>query len=65
MLSLGDTLRHYKRKDVQEAILAVAQDKEVAVRYKNSFGTRPDVLLHENDILEFAKKGALSYHVSE
>jgi hypothetical protein len=65
MLSLGDTLRHYKRKDVQEAILAVAQDKEVAVRYKNSFGTRPDVLLHENDILEFAKKGALSFHVSE
>ncbi|MAF35178.1 hypothetical protein CMO91_05010 [Candidatus Woesearchaeota archaeon] len=65
MLTLGDTLRHYKRTDVQEAILAVAQDKEVAVRYNNSYGTRPDVLLHENDVLEFAKKGAHSFHVSE
>ncbi|MBI4144269.1 hypothetical protein HY486_03410 [Candidatus Woesearchaeota archaeon] len=66
MLTIADTLKHYKRKDIQEAMIVAAQDKEIAIKYgEKGFGKRPDVLLHENDILEFAKKGATSFHMSE
>lgn len=33
--------------------------------FDNSFGKRPDTLQFENDILELAKKGATSFHISE
>ena len=42
-----------------------AKDKEIAVRFKDWFGKRPDVLIYENDILELAKKKAISFHCSE
>ncbi|NQU98376.1 hypothetical protein HQ533_02830 [Candidatus Woesearchaeota archaeon] len=63
---ISKTLKFYKRKDVQEAMLKVAEDKEVAVIYgERGFGKRPDVLQYEGDILENAKKGATSFHCSE
>lgn len=65
MLTLHQTLSYYKRKEVQKLILAYARDKEIAVRYNESFGKRPDILMYENDILESAKKGATSFHCSE
>ena len=66
MLDISTTLRHYKRPDVQKEIILGAKDREVGIRYKDKgFGKRPDVLLNEMDVLELAKQGATSFHVSE
>lgn len=66
MVSASMRLRWYKRRDVQEAIVEAAKDKEIAVKFgEKGFGKRPDVIKHEKDILEFAKQGATSFHCSE
>ncbi|MFH1440246.1 MAG: hypothetical protein ABIG89_06760 [Candidatus Woesearchaeota archaeon] len=65
MLNKSITLKHYKRNDVQAAILASCKDREVATRFDYGFGKRPDILSYPNDILELAKQGATSFHVSE
>src|SRR3989338_9531298 len=66
MLHLSTILKHYKRRDIQEAMVLAAQDREVSVRFGDGgFGKRPDILSYPNDVLEFAKKGATSFHVSE
>lgn len=66
MLHLSTILKHYKRRDIQEAMINAAVDREVAVKFGDKgFGKRPDVLLYPNDIIEFAKQGATSFHVSE
>lgn len=65
MLPLNVTLSYYKRRDIQEEIIRAAENKEIAVRYNDKFGQRPDVLNNPNDILELAKQGATSFHCSE
>lgn len=66
MLHLSTLLKHYKRRDIQEAMVLASQDREVAVKFgDNGFGKRPEVLLYPNDVLEFAKQGATSFHISE
>ena len=65
MLTLSESLSYYKRRDVQKLILEHAQNKEIGVRFNDSFGKRPDILAYENDILESAKRGATSFHCSE
>ncbi|MFH1408643.1 MAG: DNA primase small subunit domain-containing protein [Nanoarchaeota archaeon] len=65
MIHVSTLLRHYKQRDIQEALIEEAEDKEVAVRFGDYFGKRPDVLRHPSDVLEFAKKGATSFHISE
>lgn len=66
MVHISTLLRHYKRKDIQEEIIENAKDREVAVKYgEKGFGKRPDVLKYPNDVLEFAKQGATSFHCSE
>jgi DNA primase catalytic subunit len=55
----------YSRKDVREAILKVCEDREVAPRYGEGFGKRPDVIQYPGDLLEMAKRGATSFHISE
>lgn len=62
---LAKTLSFYKRPDVRKAIVEQAKDKEVAIRYADYFGKRPDALLYEEDVLEIAKKKATSFHCSE
>src|SRR3989339_2258708 len=58
-------LRHYSRKEIQKALVEQAKDKEIGVRYRETFGKRPDTLQFESDIFEFARKGATSFHLSE
>ncbi len=59
-------LAHYLRKEVQEGMVAGAKNRETAVRYgEHGFGKRPDMLSFPQDVAEFAKKGATSFHVSE
>ncbi|MBT4651387.1 hypothetical protein HOC13_02580 [Candidatus Woesearchaeota archaeon] len=64
-MDIGVQLRYYKKKEIQEAIVEHAQDKEIAIRYGASFGKRPDMLLYPMEILELAKRGATSFHCSE
>ncbi|MBI4152915.1 hypothetical protein HY497_00185 [Candidatus Woesearchaeota archaeon] len=65
MLTISTILKHYKRKEVQEAMVLHSKDREVAARYSDAFGTRPDAIQYENDILELVKQGATSFHCSE
>jgi hypothetical protein len=66
VVSISTILKHYKRRDIQEAIVDAAEDKEISVCFNMKyFGKRPDVLLYPQDVLEFAKKGASSFHCSE
>ena len=66
MLDLGSCLRYYKRIDVQKAIAAAAQEREISVRYLDGgFGKRPDVLANNSDVLENVKQKASSFHCSE
>ena len=65
MIPINVSLSHYKRADVQEEIIANSKDREVAARFNDNFGKRPDVLRHASDILELAKQGATSFHASE
>ncbi|MFQ5620741.1 MAG: DNA primase small subunit domain-containing protein [Candidatus Nanoarchaeia archaeon] len=66
MITTSQRLLYYKRKDIQEAIVAAAEDKEIAVSYGGAgYGKRPDILAYPADVLEFAKKGVTSFHCSE
>ena len=65
MIPLNVSLSHYKRADIQQEIIANARDREIAVKFNENFGKRPDILRHSNDILELAKQGATSFHASE
>ena len=61
---MRDALWFYSRKDVQKEILRIAKDREIAARFNDNFGKRPDTLQYESDILELAKQGATSFHMS-
>jgi len=65
MIDKGQALRYYKKKEIQELLLAHAQNKEVGVQYNGGFGKRPDILVYPSDILELAKRGMSSLHISE
>lgn len=65
MIPLNVSLSHYKRADIQQEIVANAKDREIAVKFNDNFGKRPDILRHSNDVLELAKQGATSFHASE
>ena len=62
---LSTALRWYKRKEVQEAIVAACEQREVSPRYGEGFGKRPDALLYPQDVLSFVTKRATSFHCSE
>lgn len=65
MIHLSTSLKYYKREDVQKAIVEHGRDKEVAARFNERFGKRPDTLTYPSDVLELAKQGATSFHCSE
>ncbi len=66
ILSQKEILQYYSRKDVQRGLVSAAKDREVGVRFgENGFGKRPDVLQFEGDVLDLAKMGATSFHLSE
>jgi hypothetical protein len=65
MLTKATTLKFYKREDIQQAMVAHAQNKEIGMRFEEAFGKRPDVLTYPRDVLELAKQGVTSLHASE
>ena len=54
-------------QEIQEIIARESEKKEVGVFIEKikSFGKRPDSIVYPSDVLEFAKKGATSFHFSE
>ena len=52
MLTKSLLLKHYKRRDIQEAMIKHAENKEIGMRYGDGFGKRPDILHYPQDILE-------------
>jgi len=65
MISPHTRLSHYKRPDIQREMALHAKGREVAARFGDKFGSRPDIINNPGDILEFAKQGATSFHCSE
>ncbi len=65
MLTKSVTLKFYKRRDIQEAIVEHAGNREFSVRYGEAFGKRPDILMYPREILELALQNATSFHCSE
>ncbi|MEK6967186.1 MAG: DNA primase small subunit domain-containing protein, partial [Nanoarchaeota archaeon] len=64
MISPAVSLSYYKKQEVQEAIVEASKDREVAIKYNESFGKRPDVIINPRDVWEAAKQGATSFHIS-
>ncbi|MCF7871942.1 methyltransferase domain-containing protein [Candidatus Woesearchaeota archaeon] len=62
---LSKTLKFYKRREVQRLLVHYSKNREVAIRFEDYFGKRPDTLMYEADVLELAKKKASSFHCSE
>jgi hypothetical protein len=56
---------YYSKPEVQQALLAFAQSREVVPRYFEAFGKRPDILQYPSDIQSAVQKGATSFHASE
>ncbi len=59
-------LSFYSKKEIQKAIARIAKDREIVVKYGDKgFGKRPDIVQFDGDILELAKQGVTSFHISE
>jgi len=59
-------LNYYKRLDIQKAIVANAQDKEVVGSYAGEgYAKRPDMLQYPRDVFEQVMHGITSFHGSE
>ncbi len=59
-------LKYYSQEKIQKAIIRHSLHKEVVASYGGKgFGKRPDTLNYDSDILELAKQGATSFHISE
>jgi DNA-directed RNA polymerase subunit RPC12/RpoP len=56
---------YYSRADVRKAMLDFSKNRECVPRYFEGFGKRPDSFQFESDIMEFARRGATSFHSSE
>jgi hypothetical protein len=65
MIDKSITLKFYKREDIQNELVKLAQGKEVGMRYADFFGKRPDILSYPRDVLELALRGLTSLHISE
>lgn len=62
---LSTALKFYKRNEIQKAIVEFAKNREIAVRYGDKFGKRPDMLNYSEEVVELAKQGMTSLHASE
>jgi len=64
-MNAKDVHSYYSREDVQNAMLKVAKDREVAGVFRSgSFSQRPNVVLYPNDITAMARTGIIEFHCS-
>lgn len=59
------TRLYYSNPQVQQVLLEFSKNREVAPRYFEAFGKRPDTLQYSSDIMGLVNKGATSFHASE
>ena len=59
-------LSYYSRSDVQNGIYGNCKDKERAVQLGDrGFAKRPNIIQYSGDVLDFARDGGTSFHISE
>ena len=57
---------YYSQKKIQKAMFEFCKNRETTANYNNEFfAKRPDTFDYPTDIMDFAKKGATSFHCSE
>ncbi|PIN90255.1 hypothetical protein COU57_04055 [Candidatus Pacearchaeota archaeon CG10_big_fil_rev_8_21_14_0_10_32_14] len=59
------TALYYSRPEIQKAMYEFSKNREIAPRFFEGFGKRPDVLQYYSDIFSLSQKGATSFHCSE
>ncbi len=59
------TQLYYSRADIRKAIFEFSRNREIAPRFFDGFGKRPDSFQYEGDVFNLVKKGATSFHCSE
>ena len=64
MLLRKKLIEYYSRKEVKEIIFEISKNREIGVKYFDTFGKRPFVLNYPSDIEILAKKGMTSLHYS-
>ncbi len=63
---INDFLSYYSKKEVQDRIVSNCEDRELAARLgERGFAKRPNILQYSQEVLDFVKKGATSFHISE
>ena len=65
MIEQNIAIKYYQQEEIQKEIAYNAKNREVAARFNDQFGSRPDVINYPNDVFELAKQGATSFHASE
>jgi hypothetical protein len=65
MLDKSTILKHYKREDIQNAIIDHARFKEIGMCFGKGYAKRPDILSYPREVIELAKSGVSSFHASE
>ena len=64
-MNQSDINGYYNREDVQEALLKISKNREVAGVFKDgAFSTRPNTLLYPKDISMLVRDGAVAFHGS-
>jgi len=59
-------INYYKRREIMEAIVEHARNKEIGLRLRTGgFAKRPQVLLYPRDVLSNVQRGVTSFHASE
>ncbi len=61
----GIVFLYYSKPDVQTAIFDFCKNREIAPRYFEGFGKRPDTFQYIGDLFELVKRGTTSFHCSE
>jgi len=64
-MRLSEIIKYYSKREIGLELVRFAQNREVAVKYKEGFGKRPDILQFPGDVVKLARKGAISFHASE
>lgn len=61
-----DCLEYYSRKEILTEIVKCSKNKEIGIMFEDGhFGKRPDVIINNEDVIELARQGVVSFHVSE
>lgn len=64
-MKVSEIIKYYSRKDVTEAMLEIAKDREVIPRYMDGgYGKRPQTLGYAAEVKEAVMNGAVSFHTS-